>query len=69
MGTLETWVMVLWLVTLSHSGAALTPKATPISYPTQIACERGHERANSSLTTLVVGRSKCVRVVGVRDPK
>ena len=65
---METWIMVVWLLA-ADGNAAMVAKPTAITYPTQEACKKGHERAKSSLTTLVVGRSVCVRIVGAPDPK
>jgi len=61
-GLMETWVLVLWLLTVDNAGPA-RPRA--ITYPTPLLCERAFQEAKSSKMTLVVGRSKCVRLQAV----
>ena len=67
--TLETWVLVLWLAAVNPSGAS-TPhgivRPHAVTYPTQLACERGFTETKSSKTTVVKDRSMCIRFVPVR---
>ena len=47
----------------ADNAAPARPRA--ITYPTPVLCERAFQEAKSSKMTLVIGRSKCVRLQAV----
>lgn len=63
---METWVLVVWLLTPGSGGSGDRPPVPKaITYPDEVACKKGFERARSSKVYTVTGKSQCVRFVPV----